>query len=201
MRRLLVSNNLSLDGFMAGPDGDLSWFVYGGFQTGTEWGDYARGLIQKVGAIILGRRTYEGFVGYWPTADDNDPVITERINNLPKYVFSRSLSEVNWGKWGTAHLVKEDLVEWVRRMKQEDGKDLVIYGSGEIVSQLTEHKLIDEYQFAVHPVILGNGIPEFRNISDLRWLKLISVKPFKTGAILHHYHPAQGPPFTRPSGS
>jgi dihydrofolate reductase len=184
---------------MAGPNGDLSWFVYGGFQTGTEWGDYARDLIQKVGAVILGRRTYEEFVGYWPTADDNDPVITERINNLPKYVFSRSLSEVNWGRWGTAFLVKEDLVEWVRRMKQKDGKDLVVYGSGEIVSQLTEHRLIDEYQLVVHPLILGNGTPEFRNISDLRWLKLMSTRPFKTGAILHYYHPAQGPPFTRPS--
>jgi len=96
MRRVIVSNVMSLDGFVSGPNGELDWFVHSGFMKGTEFGEYARSLISSVGTILLGRLTYEEFVSYWPTAKDNDPVITERINNLPKFVFSRSLEKVAW---------------------------------------------------------------------------------------------------------
>src|SRR5690242_13138927 len=134
MRRLIVSNLMSLDGFVSGPNGELDWFVHPGFVKATEYGDYARGVIRKVDAILLGRLTYEEFASYWLTAKDNDPVITERIIHLPKFVFSRTLEKVSWGDWGTARLVNEDATQTVIKMKQEQGRDMVIYGSATLVS-------------------------------------------------------------------
>ena len=193
MRRLIVSNLMSLDGFVAGPTGELDWFVHSGFMQGTEFGDYARNVITSAGAILLGRLTYQEFVSYWPGATDNDPVITERINNLPKVVFSRTLEKVEWGKWNSPKLVKEHAAEEVKRMKEEPGKDLVIYGSATLVSSLMKEGLVDEFQLIVMPVILGKGKPEFLwNSSGLEgWykLKLVKATPLKSGAVALFYKP------------
>lgn len=191
MRRLIVSNLMSLDGFIAGPNGELDWFVREGFLKGTEFGRYARELISSVDAILLGRRTYEEFVSYWPTATEDDPVITERMNALPKIVFSRTLDKVGWGKWNNARLVKEDAAEEVRRLKQGQGKDMVIYGSGGLVSGLMKVGLIDEYQIFVQPVVLGKGKPEFQGLDVRYQLRLVAVKPFKAGAVGLYYQPAK----------
>ncbi len=83
--------------------------MYSGFVKGTEFREYARSLISTVDAILLGRLTYEEFLSYWPVAKDDDPTITERMNNLPKFVFSRTLERVAWGHWGTARLVRKTL--------------------------------------------------------------------------------------------
>jgi dihydrofolate reductase len=183
LRRLIVSNVMSLDGFMAGPKGELDWFVTEGFLKNTEYGQHARDLISSVDAILLGRLTYEEFVGYWPTAENNDPVITDGMNKLPKIVFSKTLDKVEWGKWGNARLVKSDAASEVRRMKQGPGKPLVIYGSGQLASDMLVAGLVDEYQVTVQPVILGRGKPLFPGIDDRRRLKLISAKPFKSGPV------------------
>jgi dihydrofolate reductase len=189
MRRVIVSNVMSLDGFVSGPKGELDWFVHSGFMKGTEFGEYARSLISSVGTILLGRLTYEEFVSYWPTAKDNDPVITERINNLPKFVFSRSLEKVAWGDWGTARLIKEDAATAVSKMKREPEKDMVIYGSATLVSALMKGGLIDEYQLVVCPIVLGSGRPEFKELSERYALKLKDVKRFDSGAVKLIYQP------------
>ncbi len=189
MRRVIVSNVMSLDGFVSGPNGELDWFVYAGFVKGTEFGEYARNVISNVDAILLGRLTYEEFSSYWPTAKSDDPVITERINNLPKFVFSRSLKQVPWGDWGTARLVKEEVAVVVGKMKQEAGRDMVIYGSATLVSALMKAGLIDEYQLVVHPVVLGKGRPELKGLTQRYPLSLVDVKQFKSGAVKLVYHP------------
>ncbi|HZW84435.1 MAG TPA: dihydrofolate reductase family protein [Nitrososphaerales archaeon] len=191
MRRLIVFNLMSLDGFVSGPNGELDWFVRKGFQTNTEFGDYAREQIKSVGAILLGRRTYEEFVSYWPEATDNEPVITERMNNVPKVVFSRTLTSVSWGKWGNIRLVKENAAEEVAKMKQEEGKDLVIYGSATLVSDLMKAGLIDEYRIFLQPIVLGKGRPEFKDLSERYELELVESKQFKTGAIALFYRLAK----------
>ncbi len=189
MRRVIVSNVMSLDGFVSGPNGELDWFVYAGFVKGTEFGEYARTVISSVDAILLGRLTYEEFSSYWPTAKNDDPVITERINNLPKFVFSRSLKQVPWGGWGTARLVKEDAAVAVTKMRQEQGRNMVIYGSATLVSALMKAGLIDEYQLVVYPVVLGKGRPEFKNLTQRYPLSLTDVKQFKSGAVKLVYQP------------
>ena len=189
MRRVIVSNVMSLDGFVSGPNGELDWFVYAGFVKGTEFGEYARALISSVDGILLGRLTYEEFCSYWPTAKNDDPVITERMNHLPKFVFSRSLKQVAWGDWGTARLVKEGAAVEVSKMKQELGRDMVVYGSATLVSGLMKAGLIDEYQLVVYPVVLGKGRPEFKDLNQRYSLSLIEVKQFKSGAVKLVYQP------------
>jgi dihydrofolate reductase len=180
---------MSLDGFVSGPNGELDWFVHDGFLKGTEFGEYARNLITSVDTILLGRLTYQEFSSYWPTAKNNDPVITERINNLPKFVFSRSLKQVPWGDWGTARLVREDAAAAVSKMKQEPGRDIVIYGSATLVSTLMKAGLIDEYQLVVFPIVLGKGRPEFKDLNERYPLSLIGVMQFKSGALKLVYQP------------
>jgi dihydrofolate reductase len=203
MRRVIVSNVMSLDGFVSGPKGELDWFVYSGFVKGTEFGKYARSLISSVGAILMGRLTYEEFSSYWPITKDDDPVITERMNNLPKYVFSRSLKRVAWGNWETARLVKEDAATAVSKMKQEPGRDMVIYGSATLVSTLMKARLIDEYQLLVYPIVLGRGRPEFKDLNERYSLSLISVEQFKSGAVKLIYQPLreEGPQALKTNGS
>ncbi len=191
MRRLIVSNLMSLDGFVSGPNGELDWFVKKGFPMNTEFGEYCRELIKSVGTILLGRRTYEEFVSYWPEATDNEPVITERMNHVPKVVFSTTLSKVTWGKWGNIGLIREKASEAVTRMKQEPGKDLVIYGSATLVSSLMKDDLIDEYQIFLQPVVLGNGRPEFKNLDQRYELELTDSKQFKSGAVALYYRQAK----------
>jgi dihydrofolate reductase len=189
MRRVIVSNVMSLDGFVSGPNGELDWFVYAGFVKGTEFGEYARALISSVDAILLGRLTYGEFSSYWPTAKNDDPVITEGMNNLPKFVFSRSLKQVAWGDWGTARLVKEDASVAVSKMKQESGRDMVIYGSATLVSALMKSGLIDEYQLIVYPIVLGKGRPQFKDLTQRYPLSLVDVNQFKSGVVKLVYHP------------
>ena len=180
---------MSLDGFVAGPEGELDWFVHEGFMEGTEFGQYARNVISSVDVILLGRRTYQEFVSYWPTATDNDPVITERINNLPKIVFSKTLDKVEWGKYNNAKLLNGNAAEEVKTMKHLPGRDLVIYGSAQLVSSLMKDGLIDELQLFVQPVVLGKGKPEFTNLNQRHWLKLTKATPFSSGAVALYYQP------------
>ena len=190
MRRLIVSNMMTLDGFVAGPNGELDWFVYEGFVKNTEFGQYAREVISSVDAILLGRHTYEEFLSYWPSATNDDPVITERMNSLPKTVFSRTLNKVEWGKWNNARLAEENAGEEVKRMKGESGRDLVIYGSADLTSYLMKLGLIDEFQIFVHPIVLGKGKPQFKDLNERYMLKLVrTLPPFKTGVVGLIYQP------------
>ncbi len=193
MRRLIVFNIISLDGLVAGPNGELDWFTEDLFRKGTGAGDLIKENLNSVGAILLGRLTYQELGAYWPDATDSDPVITERMNNLPKIVFSKTLNEVAWGRWNTARLVKGDPAEEVRRLKEWPGKDLVIYGSGQLVSALMKEKLIDEFQFFIQPVVLGHGKPEFKDFQERYWLHLLESRQLRQGALFVRYRPTGGP--------
>lgn len=184
---------MSLDGYLAGPKGELDWFTEDLFRKGTGAADIIRDMLSSVGAILLGRLTYQELGSYWPNATDSDPFITERMNSLPKIVFSKTLSNVEWGKWNTARLVKGDPAEEVRLLKQEPGKDLVIFGSGQLVSRLMTESLVDEFSLFIQPVVLGQGKSEFKDLRERYWLSLLEFKTLKQGALLLRYRPAQGP--------
>jgi len=183
MRKVIVSNLVSLDGFFEGPNKELDWFV-----VEEEFFYYARDLLRSVDTILFGRVTYEGMASYWPTPDsaDNDPTITHKMNNLPKIVFSKTLSKV---EWNNSRLVKGDIGEEIPKMKQEPGKDMVVFGSGEIVSALMQLNLIDEYRLIVNPVILGGGNPLFKGLQDKLNLKLLKTKTLNSGVIILYYEP------------
>ncbi|MDD1759258.1 MAG: dihydrofolate reductase family protein [Methanothrix sp.] len=183
MRNIIASNYVTLDGFFAGPNGELDWFVWD-----DQMGQYAKDLLGSVDTILFGRVTYELMAGYWPTAaaPEEDPIITDAMNDLPKIVFSRTLAKADWKN---TRLIKEINKDQILKMKQQPGKDIVIFGSGSIVSTFTRWGLIDDYRFLVNPVILGGGKPLFKGITDRINLKLLENRRFDSGAALLRYQP------------
>ena len=185
MRKVIVANLVSLDGFFAGPNGEIDWH-----NVDEEFNEYAIDLLSSVDALLFGRVTYELMASYWPTpaATENDPIVAGKMNSLPKVVFSRTLEKV---EWKNTRLVKGNLAEEISKMKQQPGKDIVIFGSGSIVSALTQLGLIDEYRIMVNPVVLGNGKPLFKGMNDRLNLKLLRTKMFRSGNVMLCYEPAR----------
>jgi len=186
MRKVIVSNLVSLDGYFEGPNKELDWFV-----VEEEFFDYVKEMFTTVDTILFGRVTYQMMESYWPTNTDGDPIITNKMNALPKVVFSKTLEEVKWGKWNNARLIKENIAEEVTKMKQEQGKDMVIFGSGELVSSFTQLGLIDEYRIILNPVILGNGNLLFKGIKERISLTLQKTKTLGSGVIILYYERKQ----------
>ncbi len=186
MRKLLVFNQLSLDGYFTDRNGDISWAHRG--SDDPEWNAFVAENAKGGGELLFGRITYDLMKSYWPTpiALKNDPVVAERMNNLPKVVFSRTLDEASWNN---TTLVKGDLPAEIRRMKKEPGQDMVIMGSGSIVSQLAPEGLIDEYQFVIVPVVLGKGRTMFDGIKEKLSLRPTKTRTFGNGNIFLCYAP------------
>jgi len=191
MRKVILSNSVTLDGFFEGPNRELDWHI-----VDEEFNQYADDLLSKVDALLFGRVTYQLMADYWPAAATNpstpksDLEIADKMNNLPKIVFSKTLQEV---KWNNSRLVKENIAEEISKMKQQPGKDMVIFGSGSIVSTFMQLGLIDEYRIIVNPIVLGNGNPLFKGINGKQNLKLLNTKVFDSGIVILFYEPAQTP--------
>jgi len=186
MRRLVVFNQVSVDGYFADVNGDISWFKNN--QKDAEFQAFVEGNATGGGVLLFGRITYELMASYWPTpfAAQNDPVVAERMNNLPKVVFSRTLDKV---EWNNTKLVKGDMAAEIRKMKKESGQDMAIMGSGRVVSQLAQEGLVDEYQIVVYPVVLGRGRTMFDGITKRLTLKLTKTRTFGNGNVLLCYVP------------
>ncbi len=186
MRKLIVFNHISLDGYFTDANNSMSFAQNN--NPDPEWDAFVEGNASGGGTFIFGRITYEMMASFWPTpfAMENMPVVAERMNSLPKVVFSNTLDKVNWNN---TRLVKKDLPGEIRRMKSEPGSGLVIFGSGTIVSQLSREGLIDEYQFIVDPVVLGKGRTMFEGISGLQPYKLKKSRVFNNGNVLLVYEP------------
>jgi dihydrofolate reductase len=136
-------------------------------------------------ALLLGRVTYQGFAAAWPSMDEGDFGV--RMNSLPKYVASRTLTEMEWN----ASLIKDNIAEEVARLKQQSGQNLLIYGSGDFVQTLMQHNLIDEYRLLVYPVVLGSGQRLFKDGSQAT-LSLVETRAFSSGVVALIYQPAPG---------
>jgi len=184
MRKVFVFNLVTLDGYFEGPRREIDWH-----NVDAEFNEYAIGMLNSVDTLLFGRVTYELMAGYWPTPDamKNDPIVAGKMNSLPKIVFSRTLDKV---AWNNSRLVKSNVEEEIQKMKKQPGKDIVILGSGSIVSELAPLGLIDEYRLMVNPVVLGAGKPLFKGIKDRLNLKLIKAKTFKSGNVLLYYEAA-----------
>ena len=186
MRKLIVFNNVSLDGYFVDGNGEMRWAHR--VEPDAEWNAFVAGNASGGGVLLFGRITYELMASYWPTtvALKNDPVVAEGMNNLQKVVFSRTLDKVSWKN---TKLVKGNLVAEVRKMKAEPGPGIAILGSGSIVSQLAPEGLIDEYQIALIPIVLGNGRTMFDGIKKKLALKLTKTRAFANGIVMLWYEP------------
>jgi dihydrofolate reductase len=184
MRRLAVFNSVTLDGYFAGSGGDISWAHTG--NEDAEWNAFVEGNAAGGGVLLFGRITYELMASFWPTpnAKKSYPVMADRMNELPKFVFSRTLDKASWNH---TTLVKGDLAEEVRKLKNQPGEPMVILGSGSIVSQLAQAGLIDEYQVVVVPVALGKGRTMFEGVKEKRTLKLTGTRTFGNGNVFLSY--------------
>ena len=179
MRKIIVSNLISIDGYFEGPNQDISWFVIG-----DDFFEFARKQLHEVDTILFGRITYEHMAAYWTSAKDSDAVITEKMNSLQKVVFSKTLQKA---EWNNSRLLKGHIAEEIEKLKHQPGKDIVIFGSGTIVSELTHLKLIDEYRLIINPVILGNGNPLFKSLNERFNLKLTDIKKLDSGSVILFY--------------
>ncbi len=186
MRKLVVFNHMSLDGYFVDAHGDMNFARND--KPDAEWDAFVAGNASGGGMLLFGRITYELMASYWPTqlAAEQMPVVAERMNNLPKVVFSRTLQKA---AWSNTKLVTDNMLSEIRKMKKEPGKNMVIFGSGSLVSQLTQHGLIDEYQILVDPVVLGRGRTMFDGVREKLSLKLIRTRTFGNGNVLLCYEP------------
>jgi dihydrofolate reductase len=184
MRRVVVFNMVTLDGFFVDSKGDMSW----AHKNDAEWTAFVGENASGSGVLLFGRITYELMASYWPTpmALQNSPVVAKGMNDMPKVVFSRTLDKVSWSN---TKLVKGDMAAEVRKMKNEPGPDMVILGSGSIVSQLAQENLIDEYQIALSPIVLGKGRTLFEGVKEKLNLKLTKSRTFGNGNVFLCYAP------------
>jgi dihydrofolate reductase len=184
MRKLIVFNQVTLDGYFTDLKGDMSW----AHKQDPEWNAFVAENATGGGVLVFGRITYEMMASWWPTpqAIQSMPVVAEQMNQLPKVVFSRTLDQASWNN---TKLVKGSLAAEVRKMKQEPGPDMAIMGSGSIVSQLAQEGLIDEYQIVVNPIVLGKGRTLFESVTEKLILKRTKTRAFGNGNVLLCYQP------------
>lgn len=185
MRKVVLFMHLSLDGFAAGPNGELEWIPYT-----DEAQEYADEVVNTVGTSIYGRVTYEGMESYWPTVPTNpssSKAERDHANwyiNIEKVVISKSLEKI---ESNNTMLIKENIAEEIAKLKQQPGKDLVIFGSPSIARTFIELDLIDEYQLTISPVVLGSGIQLFQDNKKKINLKLLSTRTLQSGLFGLHY--------------
>ena len=184
MRRLRAFEQVSLDGFFTDAGGDMSW----AHKQDPEWNEFAASNAKGGGALLFGRVTYQMMERYWPSpaAREANAAVAEGMNKMPKVVFSRTL---DMAAWSNTTLMKSDPAAAVRKMKSEPGPDMVILGSGTIVSQLAQAGLIDEYQIVVNPIVLGKGRTLFETVDKKIGLKRIRTRPFSNGNVVLWYEP------------
>lgn len=185
MRKLVLFMHISLDGFAADPNHGLDFFTYD-----KELEQYADEVVKTVGSPVYGRTTYQLMESYWPTVlkkTDADKHALEHarwVENVPKIVFSKTLTEVTWNN---TRLIHDNIAEEMIKLKQQPGKDLVIFGSPGLATTLMNLGLIDEYKLTVHPIILGSGISVFTNNVTKSKLQLLTSKTLKSGVVTLHY--------------
>jgi dihydrofolate reductase len=193
MRKLIVLSFITLDGVMQAPGGPeedpTGGFKYGGWTVGY-WDDFLGGVMDEQMAkpfdLLLGRKTYEIFAAYWPyvKSDDPDGPIAGKLKSAKKYVVSTTLEKLDWSN---STLVKGDIVQESKKLKQQDGPELQVHGSSNLIQTLLKHDLIDEFRLKIFPITLGIGKRLFGEGTIPAGLKLVDSKTSTTGVIVATY--------------
>jgi dihydrofolate reductase len=188
MRKVKLQMQVTLDGFVGGPNGEMDWMVW-------DWDDalkeYAMELTNSADTFMMGRATGQGMAVYWPTVASNpeskeeDLWIADILNSAPKIVFSKTVSAIDW----TNVRVARDVVAEIRQLKQQPGKDLLLYGGAGIVASFIKENLIDEYHLFVNPVAIGKGKAIFNKLENNLKLKLVRTITSSVGIVVVCYEP------------
>ncbi len=185
MRKLKVQVQLSVDGFMAGPGGEMDWLAWA-------WDDdlkkYVTALTEPVDCIVLGRKLAQGFIPHWAgvaaNPDDPEQVAGIKFTDTPKVVFTKTLDQ---SAWANTVLAKGDLADEIARLKQQEGQDIIAYGGADFVSALVKHGLVDEFHLFVNPTAIGTGLSIFSQLDSKQALTLVQATPFACGIVVLHY--------------
>jgi dihydrofolate reductase len=178
MRKVIMWNMVTVDGFFEGPTRNIDWFVFD-----DELEKYILETQMTADTLLFGRVTYQLMADYWPTAEGR---IADFMNSVPKVVFSRTLDRA---EWNNTRLVRDDVPGEIAKLKQQPGKDIFIFGSANFSSTLMQHGLIDEYRLGINPIVLGSGTPLFNGGRHKLDLKLLETRPLKSGVVILHYEP------------
>jgi dihydrofolate reductase len=186
MRKLIVTEFITLDGVIEAPGGEpthphTGWTID---FSGPEQFEYKLDEVLEAEALLLGRVTYEGFAEAWPPRDGP---FADKMNAMPKYVASRTLTQLDWNN---SMLLEGDVPAAVAKLKETDGGPILVAGSGTLAQTLIEHDLVDEYRLMIFPVLLGSGKRLFPDSPEKRTLQLTQTQKFPSGAVAHHYRPA-----------
>ena len=192
MRTLKLQMQVSLDGFVAGANGEMDWMVW-------DWDDelkeYVTNITTPVDCILLGRVLAEGFIPTWAglaaTSKTPDEDGSQKMNDTPKVVFSKTLTEadIENADWQRTTLAQGDIAEEIKRLKEQSGGDIIAYGGGTFVSNLIKHNLIDDYYLFVNPAALGGGMSIFAALENKLPLNLVRAQSFPCGIVALHYKP------------
>jgi dihydrofolate reductase len=193
MRKLKLQMQLSIDGFVAGLNGEMDWMTW-------NWDDeiknYVNDLTDNIDCILLGGHMPAGFIPYWESvvADKENPQnrgigeyeFGKKMVNTPKVIFTKTIEK---SIWDNTILAKGDITEEVNRLKAQKGKDIITYGGANFASNLIKHNLIDEYHLFINPTVIGSGMTIFKEIEQKLNLKLIKANPFECGIVVLCYEP------------
>ena len=191
MRKLKLQVQMTIDGYIAGPEGEMDWMVW-------NWDDklknYVAEITDPVDCIILGRKLAAGFIPYWASVaaspDNPEFAAGKKFTETPKVVFTKTMDEP---EWDNTVLAKGDLAEEIAILKKKQGSDIIAYGGGNFVSALIKEQLIDEFQLFVNPAIIGSGMTIFKDVGSKQSMKLIKAVPFDCGIVVLHYEPKKEP--------
>lgn len=185
MRKLKLQVQISVDGFIAGQNGEMDWMVW-------NWDDalksYVTDLTRSIDTIVLGRVLAQGFIPHWSGLASNPETADEaslKFHETAKIVFTKTLQGT--ADWHNTSLAKGDLVEEIRALKSRPGSDIIAYGGGNFVANLIKNNLIDDYHLFVNPSALGSGLPIFEGLESRQDLKLVEARPFECGIVVLHY--------------
>ncbi|HEV8248997.1 MAG TPA: dihydrofolate reductase family protein [Gaiellaceae bacterium] len=186
MRKLVVTENITLDGVIDASEG---WFAPAGAEDvdQSDLNTTLREQTQAADALLLGRVTFEQFRGYWPLQTDDETGVAEYLDNVSKYVVSSTMKDPEWER---STVLSGDLEDNVRRLKAESGKDIVATGSITLVRELIALGLVDEYRLFVYPVVLGRGARLFEDATNVPKLELVDSRSFASGVVLMRYRAA-----------
>jgi dihydrofolate reductase len=179
--RLVATEYLSLDGCFHEP-GQWSRPFFN-----DEAMQFKAAELESSDALLLGRKTYEGFAKAWPGMREATGAFGAKMNDMPKYVVSSTLAEATWSG---SKLIRANAIEEIQKLKEKPGNDLLLTGSGQLFNALLRANLIDRYRFMIHPVVLGDGARLFAEGESAKTLELVETKPFKSGIVIAEYAPA-----------
>ena len=189
MKKLKLQVQISVDGFIAGPNGEMDWLTWNATD---DFIQYVTELTDSCDTILLGRKLAEGFIPYWTDItnrpDDPQYSFARKMVDMPKTVFSKTLDK---SPWSNTEIAKNDLVTEINQLKKKDGKDIIMYGGAEFVSSVIKAGLIDEYNLFVNPAAAGKGMAIFNTIGSPQKLELVKASSLKNGIVILCYHPAK----------